>query len=285
MLPLCMAQHFSIRLYAQTTVQKLFALCKQRDNLKHLSKKYAVMENCLKISVKHGNSVKNAQKLQEDFYFSSFHPVAHYSIETIFHELPRLANITQEEWIPLDVVNRCRVNGTDYLSLNNTDSSLKQFSVASWVLKSSGLSEEEDSVVAMQTNFQKKLIPWRSLIPDEELRPSKIEPAVKKEGLIVVASLVDRLPNLGGLSRTCEVFGVSEYVIANLKCVEDKQFQNLSVTAEHWIPISEVKPHLLAKYLESKKEDGYTVIGAEQTAIAFVSVMSDFQRRTVFVIR
>ena len=101
--------------------------------------------------------------------------------------------------------------------------------------------EEEENAVGSQSNFQKKLVPWRSLIPDHELRPSTAEPVVKKEGLIVVASLIDRLPNLGGLSRTCEVFGVSEYVIGNLRYIEDKQFQNLSVTAEQWIPISEVR--------------------------------------------
>lgn len=63
---------------------------------------------------------------------------------------------------------------------------------------------------------------------------------VISDGLVVVASLVDRIPNLGGLTRTCEVFGVSELVISSLKHIEDKQFQNLSVTAEKWISISEV---------------------------------------------
>lgn len=59
--------------------------------------------------------------------------------------------------------------------------------------------------------------------------------------MIVVASLIDKTPNLGGLARTCEVFGVSEYVLGSLKYIEDKQFQSLSVTAEKWISITEVK--------------------------------------------
>ena len=60
------------------------------------------------------------------------------------------------------------------------------------------------------------------------------------DGLIVVASLIDRVPNLGGLARTCEIFGTFEYVLGSLKYVEDKQFASLSVTAEKWINIKEV---------------------------------------------
>jgi tRNA guanosine-2'-O-methyltransferase len=60
-------------------------------------------------------------------------------------------------------------------------------------------------------------------------------------GLVVVASLIDKAPNLGGLSRTCEIFGASELIIGNTKIVDDPSFQSLSVTAEKWINLSEVR--------------------------------------------
>ncbi|KPJ18399.1 Myelin gene regulatory factor [Papilio machaon] len=50
----------------------------------------------------------------------------------------------------------------------------------------------------------------------------------KKGELIVVASLIDKLPNLGGLARTSEVFGIKTYVIDSLRHLQDKQFQGLS---------------------------------------------------------
>lgn len=59
-------------------------------------------------------------------------------------------------------------------------------------------------------------------------------------GIIVVASLIDRPPNLGGLARTCEIFGAKELVIGSLKYAEDREFQTLSVSAEKWITITEV---------------------------------------------
>ena len=45
-----------------------------------------------------------------------------------------------------------------------------------------------------------------------------------------------------GLCRTCEIFGVSEFVIANARLVDDIQFKGLSVCAENWLRISEVLP-------------------------------------------
>ena len=44
-----------------------------------------------------------------------------------------------------------------------------------------------------------------------------------------------------GLCRTSEIFGVSEFVIGNLSYINDRTFQSLSVTAEKWIPITEVE--------------------------------------------
>lgn len=61
-----------------------------------------------------------------------------------------------------------------------------------------------------------------------------------KEGLIVVASFINRPPNLGGIARTCEIFGVKALVIANLDYIKEKEFQCLSVSAERWINILQV---------------------------------------------
>ena len=40
-----------------------------------------------------------------------------------------------------------------------------------------------------------------------------------------------------GLCRTCEVFGVSELVIASRNTLEEKEFKSLSVTAQKWLKI------------------------------------------------
>lgn len=70
-----------------------------------------------------------------------------------------------------------------------------------------------------------------------------------KQDIIIVASLIDKSQNLGGIARTCEIFGVKQLVISNLKQIEDKEFQVLSVSADKWIKIIEVFASLTKKKL------------------------------------
>jgi len=43
-----------------------------------------------------------------------------------------------------------------------------------------------------------------------------------------------------GLCRTCEIFGVSKFVMSSLRHVDDRTFENLSVSSHKWIHIDEV---------------------------------------------
>lgn len=47
-----------------------------------------------------------------------------------------------------------------------------------------------------------------------------------------------------GLCRTCEVFGVSKFIIGSMRYLEDKTFEMLSVTSHKWINIEEVEPFI-----------------------------------------
>ena len=71
--------------------------------------------------------------------------------------------------------------------------------------------------------------------------------------MIVVASLIDKAPNLAGLCRTCEVFNVRKLIISDLKYLKDPTFLSMSVTAEKWIDIQEVHPAALKRYLSKLK--------------------------------
>ncbi|RLN15678.1 hypothetical protein C2845_PM02G40530 [Panicum miliaceum] len=105
-----------------------------------------------------------------------------------------------------------------------------------------------------------------------------------QQELIVVASLVDRIPNLAGLTRTCEVFRAAGLVVADKSILQDKQFRLISVTAEKWLPISEVPVDSVKAYLERKRARGYSVIGLEQTAHSRPLDQFSFPRRTVLVL-
>ncbi|XP_023773916.1 probable methyltransferase TARBP1 [Cyanistes caeruleus] len=123
------------------------------------------------------------------------------------------------------------------------------------------------------TDVQKKIIPWKNSTPSLDLETAFQDRAAKlgksNSRLIVVASLIDKPTNLGGLCRTSEIFGASALVVGSLHYIQDKQFQHLSVSAEQWLPLVEVKPSQLVDYLQQKKTEGYTIIGVEQTAKSF----------------
>lgn len=87
----------------------------------------------------------------------------------------------------------------------------------------------EISVLDNAQNAQRKYIPSQPM--DESTTDSM---------LIVVASLIDKVTNLGGLARTCQVFGASTLVVDNLSCVEKREFTALSMTAEKHQSIIEV---------------------------------------------
>jgi tRNA(Leu) C34 or U34 (ribose-2'-O)-methylase TrmL len=104
-------------------------------------------------------------------------------------------------------------------------------------------------------------------------------------GLVVIASLVDKIPNLAGLARTCEVLGAEALVMADRdRTVAHKDFTAVSVTAEQWLPIRDVSIAGLVPYLLRLRREGYTLVGLEQTRGAVDVNDFEFPRKTALVL-
>lgn len=106
----------------------------------------------------------------------------------------------------------------------------------------------------------------------------------KQNSLIVVASLIDKVPNLAGLARTCEVFQTRLLVVADRSVTKSQSFTSISVTAEEWIEIEEVKPAALSPWLLGKKSEGYALIGLEQTSESTSLQDLEFPLRSVLIL-
>jgi len=89
------------------------------------------------------------------------------------------------------------------------------------------------------------------------------------------ASLIDKAPNLAGLTRTCEIMNAQALVIGNKDVVRTEEFKTIAVTAEKWLPIYEVKPQQILEYLQYQKTNGYKILGLEQTANS--KMLEDYQ--------
>ena len=59
----------------------------------------------------------------------------------------------------------------------------------------------------------------------------------QRNEIIMCASLIDKVPNLAGLSRTAEIMNASSLVINNKCYLQSDEFKAISVTSEKWLPI------------------------------------------------
>ncbi|TGZ85278.1 hypothetical protein EX30DRAFT_337660 [Ascodesmis nigricans] len=83
--------------------------------------------------------------------------------------------------------------------------------------------------------------------------------------VILVASLIDKPVNLGGLSRVSEIMGVSTLIVSDLALTKKPDFLSTSVHSESWLPMEEVKIDGVPEYLRKVRTQGWEIVGIEQT--------------------
>uniref|UniRef100_A0A8C3H7W3 TAR (HIV-1) RNA binding protein 1 n=1 Tax=Chrysemys picta bellii TaxID=8478 RepID=A0A8C3H7W3_CHRPI len=254
----CFNHNFSVRLYALVALKKIWGMCKALC-VEEFEALTPVIESSLhQVENMHGagNARKNWQRIQDHFFFATFHPLKDYSLETIFYTLPRLSELVEDEWIPL-----CKFTRYTDISLPaafhwlQSRTELLNLKPSDWSQQDMGSDLVEMDNQTEWTDVQKKIIPWKNSSPDLDLELVFQDRAAKlgksNSRLIVVASLIDKPTNLGGLCRTSEIFGASALVVGSLHYINDKQFQHLSVSAEQWLPLVEVGgKSILAAYLK-----------------------------------
>lgn len=108
---------------------------------------------------------------------------------------------------------------------------------------------------------------------------------VKRGELIVIASLVDKAPNLGGICRLCDALGARLLCLDDMSVTKTTDFKGVAVTADQWMPMKEVPVTDIAQYMREQKRAGYTLVGLEQTDNS-VELGPDlkFPRKTVLLI-
>lgn len=117
---------------------------------------------------------------------------------------------------------------------------------------------ETAELSSFSAEVQKKIVPWKNI---DDTATSNTE----ENDLIVICSLIKSAANIGGISRTCEVFGVKKLMVEKKQIVAENDFKNLSMSSEGWIDIRELKPHEIDEYIATKRKEGYALVGLEQT--------------------
>ena len=117
-------------------------------------------------------------------------------------------------------------------------------------------------------------VPWEDFSIGRGRLDTVDRAAPARRQLVVVASLVEKTPNIAGLCRTCEMLHASSLVVADKTSFTDAQFAPISLSTEKWLPITEVPPEWLEAYLEEQRSLGYQIIAVEQTSTS--TTLEDF---------
>ena len=275
-MPYTMGQNFGTRIFAQAAIMQsceyFKLLCEMNAPDREFKTGNEVCE-MIQGSLKAKNASKYFKIAQNDFRFSLHLKKQLWTYDAIYVHILRITNMSDEAIIPKYLFS----GSLDWFqSFLCEDKSLELLQPLENCMEPEHLVINEELEIVEQKaastmNLQQKYVPYKFQIPGEKLLLSL--PSIFGNGtmkprseLTVVASLVSRQPNLGGLARTCEVFGTENFIIDSLKIIENTEFKALSKTAEKWLKISEIKTWQLFDFLLNMKMQGYAIVGAEQTA-------------------
>ena len=242
------------------------------------------------------------QKLRErqHTYFTVFNPVQYTTVSGIMcNEYDTLY------FIPIHLLDQMKVFVSEYLS----ELRLCYDDLHEPVTSDNARGEYEDipnatnnehtAILPPLTTYQRKIEPAPLRLLDNlndaiistsdskdtvddlvEHTSSTVQSTHTKYPLIVIASLLDKVYNIAGLTRTCEIFGVQQLIVNDINIINDTEYQSVAVTAHKWLDIKQIQSinNSLINYCMYMKTHGYTIVAVEQTSSS-VNVM-DYQFHT-----
>uniref|UniRef100_A0A8R1XXC0 Thioredoxin domain-containing protein n=1 Tax=Onchocerca volvulus TaxID=6282 RepID=A0A8R1XXC0_ONCVO len=239
--PWCTAQNFAVRCTSLATLRLLWNIAgnKLRDQFSHLC-------SVIKVGVeKAGNTKRTIDKLCNDFYFTYLDESVNYFLKVSnFNSFFRKKiGLTQEDVITADLLKNISVEDFACIRCNSDD--LSQYS----------------SFIFGHLRFILILLLFASdtLIIQRKFNAVSVNRACLKDvSLIVIASLLEKAANLGGICRTCEVLGVGKLIVADLSRVRSGFF------GAKYVDLEQSRLEELPDLLFSYRDSGYVIIGAEQ---------------------
>ncbi|KAJ4784544.1 tRNA/rRNA methyltransferase (SpoU) family protein [Rhynchospora pubera] len=300
-IPLLTSHHHSLRGFTQLLVHrvltKLWPLL-ELDNLEVKSFERRCFEE-LKVYLSENPDCARLRASMEEF-FDNFDPNKSSSPAGVFSSRHEGADF---ECVPVSLMDRvvdflnearddlrhavandlATIKSESFSSLNsNVDDHVKDVTIDFQKKITLGMEKSDSDLPALLLDMEKEDQLLNSALQSRSEALQRIKQS--QQNLILVASFLDRIPNLAGLARTCEVFKVSGLAIADTSVLQDKQFQLISVTAEKWLPILEVPVNSVKSFLEKKRHESYSLIGLEQTANSTSLDQFSFPNKSVLVL-
>ncbi|KAI9478551.1 MAG: hypothetical protein EXX96DRAFT_571334 [Benjaminiella poitrasii] len=273
LVPWLITNHFVIRLFAFCAWRRNWAACVKRGYYSEEKQKDPYITSILKFMETYSDCKKFFDKIDAHFYMSRFDPLEDFNVEFIFRQMMSEFDVISNEKIASKAFVRVNPKAVPRCPFENA-ARKEVYTCADPTEKIGSLEQREEETgtpsneaISSEDVYQKKIMPWEMMLEtDMDMTKSLVKKnSRRRHDLIVVASLIDRLPNLAGLCRTCEIFNASQMVVPTMSIKQDPGFTSISVASEKWMPMVEVGPNDVAAFLAAKKDEGYTLCGLEQT--------------------
>ncbi|RZC41348.1 uncharacterized protein BDFB_000226, partial [Asbolus verrucosus] len=261
-LPCTMGPQFKLRIYSQVALVKLYEQAAEKKYNRFFNDYRFLYMSLKQVIEASGSALYDVVNVNQEFldYFS----LENCDCSTIYYTVPKKTGVSVTEW---ENLYSCSFSGRlKHLDFNPIKS------------HEGPIVEICDSTPREYSeNIQKKITPWKDTLDDAAITD-------QTNNFLLVTSLIEKPANLGGLSRTCEVFGIKQLVMKTSKITADKEFKSLSMSSENWVDIMEVKVEDLRNFILEIKRKGYSVIGAEQTAESVKLEEFKFPKSTVLIL-
>lgn len=286
------SNHFTIRAFAQYALVRLWNHCTNTPRLREFAPE--IVKPLIDYLNSNAECARNRQKCDELYYLNEFDPFEDLTVEFVFRGLLTVGDCAESERITPLAFQKVDPSSPPYIPFRGTNHNwniwradiLASDAKIAAIAAATAPTEEAEQYKEPETFIQRKIVPWQSMLEsDFDFSRNTFSTNTRhRNPFIVVASLVSKPPNLGGLCRTFEIFNAERLVVDTMKICDDPIFKALCSSANKWMPMEEVRVPDLIDYLERKKFEGYTLVGVEQTTNSIPLDKYEFPEKVVLVL-
>jgi tRNA G18 (ribose-2'-O)-methylase SpoU len=239
---------------------------------------------------------KFMEKLKGEHMLSDFRVDEDVNLQFLFAELPRRLGMAVDEsigypsFVGVDPANgHVPFTGRQYQSSSISCTSSTPDTPDTTTTTTDDTPDSTEHQPNSQ-RFQQKMVPIELAEAEQDLRGLKRAEALQEKTragrLIVLASFIDKLPNLAGLARTCEVLGAYRLCVPHPLpyLLASPDFQAVCMTADRWLDLAQVRPEQVVGYLQGMRASGFRIVAVEQSSESVCLSKYRFQKDTVLVL-
>ena len=144
---------------------------------------------------------------------------------------------------------------------------------------------DENPIIFDNQKYLKISSNWKKILEPENISKNMFNKTLNRRfDIIILGSLLEKTPNLGGLVRTCEIFNIGALTIPSEDILKDKIFLESSSSCEKLVPLLSIPKVTIKEFIIAYRKLGYSIVGLEQTQNSIDIKKFKFKEKMVLVL-